>query len=219
MKKLLSHLLILNTLAVLLASCGTSAPSYNYKELARASIRLRMDIDMKDNHRLYVESAEWLGVPYRGGGNNKRGIDCSGLTSHLYKKVYRKKLERNSDDQRTQNCRKVSKSNLREGDLVFFHNGHKKRVASHVGIYLKDNKFIHASTSRGVIVSNLNEEYYRKHWLSGGRVSGKKEQLFLPKSPKDYLLIPYLCAKSAKWNTVFIYLISIIPWPTHPAEL
>lgn len=41
---------------------------------------------MKDNHRLYVESAKWLGVPYRGGGNNKRGIDCSGLTSHLYKK-------------------------------------------------------------------------------------------------------------------------------------
>ena len=148
MKKLLSHLLILNILAVLLASCGTSAPSYNYKELARASIRLNIDIDMKDNHRLYVESAKWLGVPYRGGGNNKRGIDCSGLTSHLYKKVYRKKLERNSDDQ--------------------------KRTASHVGIYLKDNKFIHASTSRGVIVSSLNEEYYRKHWLSGGRVSGIK---------------------------------------------
>ena len=174
MKKLLSHLLILNILAVLLASCGTSAPSYNYKELARASIRLNIDIDMKDNHRLYVESAKWLGVPYRGGGNNKRGIDCSGLTSHLYKKVYRKKLERNSDDQRTKNCRKVSKSKLREGDLVFFHNGRKKRTASHVGIYLKDNKFIHASTSRGVIVSSLNEEYYRKHRLSGGRVSGIK---------------------------------------------
>ena len=157
MKKLLPHLLILNILAVLLASCGTSAPSYNYKELARASIRLNIDIDMKDNHRLYVESAKWLGVPYRGGGNNKRGIDCSGLTSHLYK-----------------NCRKVSKSKLREGDLVFFHNGRKKRTASHVGIYLKDNKFIHASTSRGVIVSSLNEEYYRKHWLSGGRVSGIK---------------------------------------------
>lgn len=86
MKKLLSHLLVLGTLAMLLASCGTSAPRYNYKELARASIRLNMDIDMKDNHQLYVESAAWLGVPYRGGGNSKRGVDCSGLTSHLYKK-------------------------------------------------------------------------------------------------------------------------------------
>ena len=71
MKKLLSHLLILNTLAVLLASCGTSAPSYNYKELARASIRLRMDIDMKDNHRLYVESAEWLEFPIEEGATIK----------------------------------------------------------------------------------------------------------------------------------------------------
>ena len=105
------------------------------------------------------ESAAWLGVPYRGGGNSKRGVDCSGLTSHLYKKVYHKKLKRNSDDQRTQDCHKVSKRNLREGDLVFFHNGRKKRIASHVGIYLKDNKFIHASTSRGVIISSLNEDY------------------------------------------------------------
>lgn len=70
---------------------------------------------------------------------------------------------------RTQDCHKVSKRNLREGDLVFFHNGRKKRIASHVGIYLKNNKFIHASTSRGVIISSLNEDYYRKHWLSGGR--------------------------------------------------
>ena len=158
MKKLLSHLLVLGTLAMLLVSCGTSAPRYNYKELARASIRLNMDIDMKDNHQLYVESAAWLGVPYRGGGNSKRGVDCSGLTSHLYKKVYHKKLKRNSDDQRTQDCHKVSKRNLREGDLVFFHNGRKKRIASHVGIYLKNNKFIHASTSRGVIISSLNED-------------------------------------------------------------
>lgn len=169
MKRLLSHLLILGVLVVIMASCGTSTPHYDYKELARASIRLGMDIDMKDNHQLYVESSKWLGVPYRGGGNNKRGIDCSGLTSQLYKKVYHKKLQRNSDDQRTKDCHKISKRNLREGDLVFFHNGRKKRKASHVGIYLKDNKFIHSSTSRGVIISSLDEEYYRKHWLSGGR--------------------------------------------------
>ena len=169
MKRLLSHLLILGVLVVIMASCGTSTPHYDYKELARASIRLGMDIDMKDNHQLYVESSKWLGVPYRGGGNNKRGIDCSGLTSQLYKKVYHKKLQRNSNDQRTKDCHKISKRNLREGDLVFFHNGRKKRKASHVGIYLKDNKFIHSSTSRGVIISSLDEEYYRKHWLSGGR--------------------------------------------------
>lgn len=168
-KKLLYHWLIACVAGILLSSCRISTPHYNYKELAQASIRLGMDIEMKDNHRLYVESSKWMGVPYRNGGTSKRGTDCSGLTSSLYKKVYRKKLERSSDDQRKKDCRKVSKRNLREGDLVFFHNGRKKRKASHVGIYLKNRKFIHASTSRGVIISSLDEEYYRKHWLSGGR--------------------------------------------------
>lgn len=169
MKKILYQLPIQTILVVLLASCGTSMPHYNYRELARASIRLQMDIEMQDNHALYMESAAWLGIPYRGGGNSKRGIDCSGLSAQIYKKVYHKKLERSSDDQRTLNCQKVSQRNLREGDLVFFHNGRKKRTASHVGIYLKNRKFIHASTSRGVVVSSLDEPYYKKHWLEGGR--------------------------------------------------
>ena len=168
MKTLRNILLIL--LPLLLGSCRTIAPRYDYQELAKASIRLGIDIDMEDNHVLYVESASWLGVPYRGGGTTRRGVDCSGLTSAIYKKVYHKNLERNSDDQRKKDCRKVKKGKLSEGDLVFFHNGSRKRRASHVGIYLKDGRFIHASTSRGVIVSHLNEPYYRKHWLSGGRV-------------------------------------------------
>lgn len=163
----LRYLLFL--LPILLGSCRTIAPQYDYQELARASIRLGIDIEMEDNHALYVESSQWLGVPYRGGGNTKRGIDCSGLTSAIYKKVYRKTLERNSDDQRKKDCRKVKKGKLREGDLVFFHNGRKKRRATHVGIYLKDRKFIHASTSQGVIISTLDEAYWDKHWLSGGR--------------------------------------------------
>ena len=163
------HWLILCALAFLLGSCRTIAPQYDYQELARASVRLGMDIDRQDNHALYVESANWLGVPYRNGGTTKRGVDCSGLTSSIYKKVYHKNLERNSEDQRKKDCRKVKKGKLREGDLVFFHNERKKKRATHVGIYLKDRKFIHASTSQGVIVSTLEEEYWKKHWLSGGR--------------------------------------------------
>ena len=156
-------------LPLFLGSCRTVAPRYDYQELAKASVRLGIDIEMKDNHALYVESAGWLGVPYRGGGTTKRGVDCSGLTSAIYNKVYRKELERNSDDQRKKDCKKVKKGKLREGDLVFFHNGRKKKRATHVGIYLKDRKFIHASTSQGVIISTLDEEYWKKHWLSGGR--------------------------------------------------
>ena len=155
--KRLRYILLLSLLPLLLGSCRTVAPAYDYQELARASLRLGIDIDMKDNHALYVESGHWIGVPYRGGGTTKRGVDCSGLTSAIYKKVYRKSLERNSDDQRKKDCRKVKKSKLKEGDLVFFHNGRKKKRATHVGIYLKDRKFIHASTSQGVIISTLDE--------------------------------------------------------------
>ena len=163
------HWLIPCLLVILLESCRTITPQVDYQELARASVRLGMDIDMNENHALYVESAQWLGVPYRNGGTTEQGIDCSGLTSAIYKKVYRKSLERNSDDQRKKDCRKVKKSKLREGDLVFFHNGRKKKTATHVGIYLKDRKFIHASSRQGVIISTIDEDYWEKHWLSGGR--------------------------------------------------
>ena len=155
---------------VFLSSCRSITPSYNYRELARAGITLGMDIEQEDNHRLYVEASKWIGTPYRNGGSNRKGVDCSGLTTQIYKKVYRKKLKNNADDQRTQDCRKVTKGKLEEGDLVFFHNGRSKRRATHVGIYLKDGKFIHASSSQGVIISRVNDTYYKKCWMQGGRV-------------------------------------------------
>lgn len=167
--KTLIKIILFVFLPFLLGSCRTPAPAYDYQELAQASIRLGIDIDMKDNHDLYVESSKWLGVPYRNGGMSKKGVDCSGFTSSIYKTVYRKNLERNSEDQRKKDCKKIKKGKLKEGDLVFFHSGRKKKKASHVGIYLKDGKFIHASTRRGVVVSHLEEEYWEKHWLSGGR--------------------------------------------------
>lgn len=153
----------------LLSSCRSAGPAYDYRTLARAGIALGIDIDQDDNHKLYVEAAKWLGVPYRNGGNSKRGIDCSGLTWAIYNKVYRHKLERTSDGQLKHDCRKISKRQLQEGDLVFFHGKRSRRTANHVGVYLKDNKFIHASSSRGVIVSDLDETYWKRYWLAGGR--------------------------------------------------
>lgn len=67
---------ILTGLIFILSSCRTSAPRLDYQALARASILLGVDINMEDNHKLYLESAEWIGVPYRGGGDSKRGTDC-----------------------------------------------------------------------------------------------------------------------------------------------
>lgn len=169
MKKQLIYLLALLALVIGLSSCRTSAPRVNYKALARASVRLGVDIGMEDNHKLYIEAAEWIGVPYRPGSDTKRGTDCSGLTSQVYKKVYHTKLSRSTNEQKEESS-KVARRNLREGDLVFFSSNRSKRKVAHVGIYLKEGKFVHASTSSGVIVSRLNEKYYTLHWMSGGRV-------------------------------------------------
>ena len=150
MKKHLFNLLLFTVLVIGLSGCRTSAPKLDYKKLARASVRLGVDIGMEDNHKLYLEAAEWIGTPYRG-------------------KVYHIKLQRSTDGQKKESS-KVARRNLREGDLVFFSSRKSRRKVAHVGIYLKDGKFVHASTSQGVIVSSLNEPYYRTHWISGGRV-------------------------------------------------
>lgn len=164
----LQFILLLGLIASL-SSCRTSAPRLDYQALARASILLGVDINMEDNHKLYLEAADWIGVPYRGGGDSKRGADCSGLVYQVYRKVYRTQVPRNTEDLKKES-NKVAKRNLREGDLVFFTSSRSKNKVAHVGIYLKNGKFIHSSTSKGVIVSNLNENYYTKHWISGGRI-------------------------------------------------
>lgn len=143
---------------------GTPSP----KEL---SARLGVRVTESDYRYLYAESAEWLGTPHRIGGNTKKGVDCSGFVCAVYKKAYGKTLARSSADILKKNCRRVSKGNLREGDLVFFRTGKgKRKVPNHVGIYLKNGKFVHTSTSKGVMVSSLNEPYYLRAWLTGGRV-------------------------------------------------
>lgn len=162
-------LFILAVLTAVLSSCRTSAPRLDYQALARASILLGVDINLEDNHKLYLEAADWIGAPYRGGGDSKRGTDCSGMVYQIYRKVYRTQVPRNTEELKDKS-NKIAKRNLKEGDLVFFSSNRSKRKVAHVGIYLKNGKFIHSSTSRGVIVSRLSEDYYSKHWISGGRI-------------------------------------------------
>ena len=169
MKQSFSYIIVLLGLMFCLSSCHTSAPRLDYKALAQASVRLGMDIELTDNHKLYVNAAEWIGTPYRAGGDSRHGTDCSGLVSQLYKKTYRMRLSRSTDVQ-LKESNKIARRNLREGDLVFFTSRSSRKKVAHVGIYLKDGKFIHASTSQGVIVSSLKEKYYTQHWLCGGRV-------------------------------------------------
>ncbi|MFT3751453.1 MAG: C40 family peptidase [Paludibacter sp.] len=164
------HLLLLCAVALIFVDCSTT------RRLERQLHRevyglLELNESGKDNFELYREAASWLKTPHVEGGLTHKGIDCSGLVYMLYKNVYGKTLERSSGNMLRKNCDRIRASRLREGDLVFFSTGAKSRSnVNHVGIYLKENKFIHTSTSRGVMVSSLEEDYFRKTWFCGGRV-------------------------------------------------
>jgi lipoprotein Spr len=117
---------------------------------------------------------EWYGVRYRTGGNSKTGVDCSGFTVAVYTAVFGITLPRVSRDQ-YRTARKISTTELQEGDLVFFNT--TGRGVSHVGVYLGNNRFIHASVSRGVMVNSLFEPYYLKRFVGAGRIDEKPSLL------------------------------------------
>jgi lipoprotein Spr len=118
------------------------------------------------NVKLFQFVYDWIGTPYRFGGTSRHGIDCSAFTKELYSKVFKLDLQRSSRDIFTM-VNPVKKDELKEGDLVFF-KIHSSSI-SHVGIYLGNNKFAHAS-SKGVAISNLDDDYYSRYFYRGGRL-------------------------------------------------
>jgi|SRR5690554_733418 len=126
--------------------------------LTEISKLLNVDENQLKNKALYHFIVDWYGTPYKFGGTTTKGVDCSAFTNILFNEIYNIELPRTSRDIAEKVKRKYTKD-LVEGDLVFFSFGNSG-VVNHVGIYLHSNKFVHASTSRGVIISNLTEPYY-----------------------------------------------------------
>jgi len=108
----------------------------------------------------------WRGTPYKIAGLNKRGIDCSGFVYMTYRDVFGKKIPRTTALQ-VGAGREITQQQLTIGDLVFFKTGRKQR---HVGIYIGQGQFIHASTSRGVITSRLSSDYWAMHYWKSIRM-------------------------------------------------
>lgn len=133
----------------------------------KMSAKLGIPLNGNENPELLKAATGWLGVPYKYGGQDRRGTDCSGLANAIYLQVYQKSLERSSIDIMNA-ARFVKAEELSEGDFVFFAIGGK--TVNHVGIYISSSYFIHASTSKGVIISSLNEPYYKKYFTGGGRL-------------------------------------------------
>ncbi len=115
------------------------------------------------------EVKEYLGIPYRKGGNSRKGMDCSGFARKVYSSLFGIELPHNSIQQyKFSALRKIDDEELQPGDLIFFANKKRKRV-NHVGVYLSDGQFIHASSSQGVTVSNLDDRYWKTRFVGSKR--------------------------------------------------
>lgn len=132
----------------------------------------RLEADAPDSWRsLYSEGCKWLGTPYKYGGNDRNGVDCSGLMVAIYRDALNIKLPRTSRQQ-SEWCRRVDIKNLQPGDLLFFDTSRDRNgKVSHVGLYLGSGEMLHSSTSRGVIVSTIVDNYYSERLLACGRVA------------------------------------------------
>ena len=130
------------------------------------AVMMDIEVEMIANFPLYNFIEDWWATRYRYGGSDKSGIDCSAFTGKLAQEVYNINLPRTAREQ-FQVCDMVANEDLQEGDLVFFNT---RGGISHVGLYLGNNYFVHSSTSGGVTISSLTDDYYSKKFLSGGRV-------------------------------------------------
>ncbi|MGV3538579.1 MAG: C40 family peptidase [Rufibacter sp.] len=136
---------------------------YNYY-----SQSLGLNLDYTEDKELLETVSNWIGAPYRSGGSSPRGTDCSGFVTSIYKKVYGITLSRSSRSM-FHDVERVAKAEMETGDLVFFRRGPGQPIY-HVGIYLKDGKFIHSATHGGVMINSLYSAYYKKNFYAAGRV-------------------------------------------------
>lgn len=144
-----------------------SGQKFDTKRIIALAAEHNLDLGAIQNPMLFSAIDEWYGTPYRYSGESKNGIDCSGFVTVLYNKIHNLQLTGGSRDIYTR-CAPVSKNDLKEGDLLFF-TINKKRI-SHVGYYLSNNKFIHAATRGGVLISDLEEPYYKRYFYRAGRI-------------------------------------------------
>jgi lipoprotein Spr len=129
------------------------------------SVLLDTEVEEIQNMALFQLIDEWLGTRYRLGGTDKSGIDCSAFVQTIFSNYYRIALPRTAREQYAFS-HKLSRTDLKEGDLVFFNT---TGGVSHVGMYLMNNKFVHASSS-GVTISDLYDDYWIKRFIGVGRV-------------------------------------------------
>lgn len=157
------NIFIILFISLFFAACSSKNSGSNIQS---ASLEKTLLKNSSNNNKLYSFYKEWRGVKYRYGGESKRGVDCSSLIQKAYKQSYNIALPRTTKQQ-AKVGKQIKKSQLKTGDLIFFKTGKKSR---HVGIYMKNGKFFHASTKKGVTISRLDNIYFSRHYWKSVRV-------------------------------------------------
>ena len=126
------------------------------------------------NYPLYKFINDWYGVKYKWGGTDNSGIDCSAFSQKLYGKIYSTDIKRTARQQHRNSEKIKDYGEANEGDLVFFRIHHIR--ITHVGVYLANGYFVHASRSHGVVISNLDDKYWRSRYAGCGRIAKQDRQ-------------------------------------------
>ena len=136
----------------------------------RYAVLLNTPAEEVKNTKMFEFVDDWYGTPYRLGGTTKKGVDCSAFAQFLFASVYGLSIPRTAREQYGLTNR-ISRTELKEGDLIFFNT---RGGVSHVGVYLQNNKFVHASTSGGVMISDIFDEYWARKFVGVGRWKEKE---------------------------------------------
>ncbi len=160
-----------NTVKITVGFSGAGSIEQSLSVQFKYAQLLNRNVESIANLALFNFIEEWWDTRYHYGGHTKAGIDCSAFSALLLNKVFSIQVPRTAKEQYLA-CQKRDRENLMEGDLVFFNT---RGGISHVGIYLGEGYFVHASTANGVTINNLGDDYYSARFLGGGRIASIAE--------------------------------------------
>jgi cell wall-associated NlpC family hydrolase len=149
---------------------AASGDNVSSSDMSSLSEKFGFPVSSGDDVELLNEVASWLGSPYMLAGNDKSGVDCSGFICSVYQTIYNKKLPRRTCEI-YEKCKTIPVSEAKMGDIVFFRpDGKMDETPNYAGIYLKNNKFVIVSSSKGVTIADLGSNYYKKTFVSAAKV-------------------------------------------------
>ena len=166
-------LLLRSAVSLLLSGCFSvrPAPRYTTAKTQQTSVVRELETRKRGgDQRLRRIVDKYIGIPYKWGGTTRSGMDCSAFTRAAFRETYGIELPRTSKQMYQLGRFLPNRQELRPGDLVFFKDTFAGAGISHVGVYLGDGEFAHASSSKGVTITPLNNPYFTKRYAGGRRI-------------------------------------------------